>query len=332
MALAYSLTINGSILTAPVVGALNAKIDPILGTEPSIDVDASVMDVSLDIGANANGTYTSDVGSVTDAGISNATISVTNTPTDAAIDPGINAGIDTCISTDTYNTATGAATPSDLDAVSTSSSAGLDVATASVLSVGTSTAGGLLSLMQVATKANYSELTSFSLTGTLLYEEGAIASTTTNGNNANEFVLNAGTPFNPTLQTGELNLVSNTALFSYFGLAASNLDVVNISSAVDPVTGMEEVSITFDPSVADAADYNFFYPFLASASYSPANIIEITGGEMLLTFSADLFMVEGSINVYGTDGTTNYLYSAELFGSVVSGYVGFAETGPPDLS
>ena len=320
MALAYSLTINGSILTAPVVDALNIKLDPLLETESSLDVDASVVDVSLDI---------SDAGSASDATISDATIS----PKDTLTNAGVNASLDADKGADPDDVGAAAEMSSSSDTMSIDgSTADLDVAVASVLSVEASLTDIGSPLLMMTADADYSELTSFSLTGTLLYEEGAIASTTTNGNNANEFVLSAGTPFDATLQTGELNLVSNTALYSYFGLTAPNLDVVNFSSSVDPVTGMEDVSITFDPNVADDADYNFFYPFLASAASSAANTIEITGGEMLLSFSADLFTVEGSINVYGTDGTTNYWYSAELFGSVVSGYVGFAETGPPGLS
>lgn len=302
MALAYSLSINGSIFTAPVTNlastsALSIELDPILDVE--LDADAAI--AAMDTSASTNGTSAID-------------------------DPDSRTNTSEVV-TNTIKT-TSPSEPSEITEVGVTS---IEPPSVETHSVEVSKIAGAVPDVAKAT-ANYNELTAFSLAGTLLYEDGAIAATTTNGNNENEFVLNAGTPFNNTLQTGELNLVSNTALYSYFGLAAPNADVVDLTSTVDPITGMEEVSITFDPDVADDADYNFFYPFLASAAYDPTDTIEITKGEILLTFSADSFSVEGSINVYGTDGTTDYLYSAELSGSVTSGYVGFAEEGPPILS
>lgn len=314
MALAYSLSINGSIFTAPVTNlpstsALSIEVDPIL------DVDTAI--ASIDASADV-----SDKSAIDDSD-SNAPDGATNT-TEVTSTSELSQVAETDVTTDV--------TSIEPPSVETRSAKVSSVEVSSVEMGEPEVSADAVPDVVAKATANYTELTAFSLAGTLLYEDGAIASTTTNGNNENEFVLNAGTPFDDTLKTGELNLVSNTALYSYFGLTAPNTDVVDLTTTVDPVTGMEEVSITFDPDVADDADYNFFYPFLASADYNPADTIEITRGEMLLTFSADSFLVEGSINVYGTDGTTDYLYSAELSGSVTSGYVGFAEEGPPILS
>ena len=355
MALAYSLSINGSISTAPVTNssstsALSITVDSIL----DVELDADVAIAAVDASTSTNDANTADAPN-SNAPNSNAPDSNapdSNAPDSDAPDSDMDASDDATNVTPTTSPSepfevTGAdamssdMTSSDVTNPDVTSLEPLSIATHSVeashVEMGDVEMGDVEISADAAPEvakaaANYTELTAFSLTGTLLYEDGAIASTTTNGDNESEFVLNAGTPFDDTLETGELNLVSNTALYSYFDLDAPNTDLVNLTTTVDPITGMEEVSITFDPDVANDADYNFFYPFLASVAYDSTDTIEITQGEMLLTFSADDFLVEGSINVYGTDGTTDYLYSAELSGSVVSGYVGFAEEGPPTLS
>lgn len=293
MAFAYTLTIDGSILTSPITPARGLGISSVLDV-PSTRVDT-----------------------------------VVNAATGDAVDPNTVQDDKSFTDTRTY-------TRNDAESMS----AGIPSTTeASIGNVGdsgiaVSNAFDADAAPLPATYDDYSELASFSLVGMLLYEQGAIAPTTSNDENTNEFLLNAGTPFDATSETGELNLVSNTALYSYLGLTTpdADTDVVNLSATVDPITGMETVSITFDPDVAAAADFNVFYPFISMAAYDPANTIEVTSGEIVLNFSPDDLTVEGSINVLGTDGTTNYLYTAELSGLAVSTYVGLVESGPPITS
>lgn len=293
MALAYTLTIDGSILTAPVTPVRSLEVNSILDV-PSTQVD-DVINPATDEAVAKNP--------------ANVDTNFTNTRTYTRNDAGSSrAGM----------TSTTEASIGDIDDT--------EIAIVNVLDADAAPLP--------ATYDDYSELTSFSLVGMLLYEQGAIAPTTSNDENINEFLLNAGTPFDATSETGELNLVSNTALYSYLGLTTpdADTDVVNLSATVDPITGMETVSITFDPDVAAEADFNVFYPFISMAAYDPANTIEVTSGEIVLNFSPDDLTVEGSINVLGTDGTTNYLYTAELSGPAVSTYVGWAESGPPITS
>ena len=382
MALAYFLTINGSIFKAPVVDTSNASalnieagstldVEP-LNAEPGADIAIAAVDDSAIINStditSATDTDTAstdtidpdpigDTGSSSDSATgtyNQATRAAKATSTDQP--PAVDTIDPASVETDSAVALPGASDPVvvDVEAVSAATDVGLDSDSAATSSteIGSVEIGGAgissveavtadqaetsfpLAVPTTAASDYTEELASFSLMGTLLYEQGAISSTTINDVNEQEFVLNVGNPFDATLQTGELNLVSNTALYSYFNLGTpdTDVDLVNLTTAVDPLTGMEEVSITFDATVADAADYNFFYPFLAMVPYDLTQTIEVTGGEMLLSFSSDSFLVEGSINIYGTDGTTNYLYSAELTGFAGSEYVGLAESGPPITS
>ena len=186
MALAYSLSINGSISTAPVTNssstsALSITVDSIL----DVELDADVAIAAVDASTSTNDANTADApdsnapdSDAPDSDMDASDDATNVTPTTSPSEPFEVTGAD-AMSSDM--------TSSDVTNPDVTSLEPLSIATHSVeashVEMGDVEMGDVEISADAAPEvakaaANYTELTAFSLTGTLLYEDGAIASTT----------------------------------------------------------------------------------------------------------------------------------------------------------
>ena len=173
----------------------------------------------------------------------------------------------------------------------------------------------------------FTPLENFFLDGALLLETGIFPSNQSANNDINifEIAVFAGSVFDVSVQAGEIQFVSNTALHTYldgnFSQLAS-LDLVN--QQFDELTGTWQVSLV-DETTSRLSQLNTFNT-TSNLISAPKQVLQ---GTVTFQFSEDFQQIQGSIILAGSGliepGT--YGYSAEFTGFLAGTYVGFAEQG-----